>query len=125
MQKLLLVLLLMGSSASYAQSDYSVTLDITGLSSTGNGTVDILELDLDLGSKFIALHGAITYTNGDSSLATGTCRSTTEGGVVCNFLIDQNSYTLELDPDLSGDISFKRTDGTTADSGTAVVIAVL
>lgn len=116
MRKLLLALCFIASTAN-AQSELSATFTISDLSLGGDITIDILELDINFGDRYLALNGAIIFSTGVSAPVTGTCINSAGGGVFCNLQVDLLSFNISLNAVGVGTISVKGTDGSTVDDG--------
>lgn len=119
---LVLILLIATTTSAYA-SDYTVDFSISGLVVNGQAETS-LEIDLDLGQRYIGVHGALNYANGLSSPATGSCFFTSAGGVFCNLQIDQYSYTLDVGANLNGTILAKNQLGNTVGQGSVFLSAL-
>lgn len=101
----------------FAQSDYSLTWEITGA-----GDVVDIQVDFDIGTNFISAHGAIDFDDGLSIPATGTCFFSLEGGVFCNFNISEGlTGVLDLGDNLNGVWSTIDVLGEIMESGTAIL----
>lgn len=114
-------LLLLNPIVTVAQSDFATVFAISGLYIDGQFETE-LELDIELGSRYLGVHGLLTYDNGLSSPATGSCFFTSADGIFCNLQIDQYSYTVDIGASLSGVISAKDASGYTIGSGTITFV---
>ena len=99
MKKLIVMaVLLIVYSGAYAQSDYSVTWQLTGLPNVNSITVD-----LNIGTNFVPANGGLSLGNGLTAPVTGTCFITAPGGIFCSFVMTQGlSGILEIGSNLNG-----------------------
>lgn len=107
-----------------ADTDFELSWNITGLI-VGGEFDQLIELDLEFGSRYFPVNGSVVDGGGASSPATGTCFATGLGGIFCNLQVDQLSYTLELDENLNGEVRVKDADGFQLDSGAAIISHLL
>ena len=98
MSKILTVALILGSLGSNvsAQSDHAISWFLENVSYDGL-TGDILELDIDLGTRHAAAHGIVIFTDGSAINTTGSCFVTTAQSVICDLALLSASVTLALD----------------------------
>jgi hypothetical protein len=116
MKKLLLGLVLLSGQAMAADT-YQTTFNIIGLR-VGADSFIRMKLDVELTARYVRANGGLVYADGISeSPMTGTCFVTGGLGLYCNLQVDQNSYELRLDQNLSGSILVKGPDGFIIDSG--------
>lgn len=112
------------SSVGYAQSDFSVTWDVTGLQ---DGSDDIISVtyDIDLGTQYVSAHGAVNLSTGLSVPSTGTCFISSTDNVFCNLSFGTQIIVLDIGGDaLSGTI--RKADGAgIIDSGTVILSDIL
>jgi len=101
-------------SISFAQSDFSVTWEVTGL--TDDLIVEVT-YDLDVGTNFISAHGAVIFANGLSQPSTGTCMATAALGIFCNVTINALNAVIDIGPTLNGTFRLVGPEGAFVDSG--------
>lgn len=100
-------------------SDFSATWNILGLQ-VGSDNYTSMELDITFGNRYMGVNGSVISDSGQASLATGTCAQTGKGGVNCDLQVRQNSYSVKLQPDLSGVIVV--TDSSGLDIGVSIIL---
>lgn len=123
MKKLAVVLLVLAPLQAAGQSDYAVTWDIVGGLQLGIRDYTILEVDIDVGSRYFPANGALLDA-GKASPLTGTCFSTAAGGIFCNFQGDQNSFNMNIASDLNGTLNAKDSSGNQFFSSTVLIKSV-
>ncbi len=123
MKYLAAVLLLLPLPA-LADTDFELSWNISGLF-VGGEFDQLIELDLEFGSRYFPVNGSVVDGGGSSSPATGTCFATGLGGIFCNLQVDQLSYTMVLDENLNGEVRVKDANGFQLDSGTAIISHLL
>lgn len=106
-----------------AQSDFAITMDISGVSTDGQQITQLL-LDLDIGTRFMPANGAVVLDGIRWAPATGTCYVTLLEGIFCNVQTDQASMTIDLAPDLAGQVFVKNAIGNIAETGFATIVSV-
>lgn len=105
---------------SIAQSDYSVTWDLSGLEGVSQVTVD-----MNVGTVFLTANGGILLENGLTIAVTGTCFFTAQGGVLCTFVLPGGSTAqLDVGANLSGVWKEFDVNNFLLDSGPAVFVSV-
>lgn len=95
-------------------TEYYAEFDIVG--QFGFNKYEALRVEIDGDGQFMGAHGAFVKADGFASPATGTCFSTTDGGVFCNLQVDQTSANIELGKNLSGTLFVKDANGVIQDS---------
>ncbi len=85
------------SLSAHAQSDYAATWTMSGID-FGTELDDQLLLDLNVGTRFVAVNGIMLDDEGDAYTVTGSCYFTTGDLVLCTLALD--IYTLEVAIDL-------------------------
>lgn len=105
----------------HAESDFHLAFEIAG--NIGVDNFFEIELDLNLGDRFLAANGVMKASNGLAVPATGTCFFTPSGGAFCNFQVDQDSYTMELSAQLAGTLIAKGANGAILDTAPVRLIA--
>lgn len=118
MKKILLVGVLWCQGA-FAQTSI-VIWDVIGLgdehvSSTSNSPVSKIELDATGGKWFISLHGGVRTEENVIFPATGSCFFLSEG-IWCELSVRQMTYVMELNENLSGELSVINQSGYRVDS---------
>ena len=110
---LLLATALLLAPSVYADSTaYKTRIVFDGGLAVNNGSYASADIDLAFTARFVTAHGWFTTNQGLASPATGSCFTTTSGGVYCNFQIDQLSVNMTIEASLSGTASIKAADGT-------------
>lgn len=105
-------------------SDFAATFAISGNLTFGGKDYNVLEMDLNIGDRYIAANGGLIGVNGLTSPATGTCFTTSAGGLFCNLQIDQTSVMVDITANLSGAISYKDANGFLADSASIQLLSL-
>ena len=95
MKNLIGALLLVITAQASAQSDFSVTWDITGLDVFGE-IGDSITLDLDVGTRYISAHGVLTYTDNLSTNITGTCFISVSDDIFCNLTLASLNIVIDV-----------------------------
>jgi len=114
-----LMLFLTCSHAS-AQSDASLTWDVTGIQG-----LEEITFDASFTTRFISTNGIVTFTNNVSLPITGTCFATNSGGAYCSFFVGGGSLvTLDLEPSLNGTIKEFDINLTQKESGRATLTSI-
>lgn len=103
------------ASSAHAASDFSMSFTIIGGLQLTNGSYVSLDLDGNLGNRYVSVFGAMQANDGLSSPATGSCFITGTGGAFCNLQVDHLSITVDLDSTLNGLILVKDASGVTLD----------
>ena len=117
------LLLALSSTTFAAPPDATVQLAITGGITVGGVTYSSLDLEVSVLNKYVSVHGGMgagTFT----VPATGTCFMTETGGVFCNLQIDQDSFSLSLQANLSGTIIHKNSLGNISASSPVVLTSI-
>lgn len=121
MRSVIIAILALFLCSTASADQYAVNLNFTsGLNAT-NGTYSGASLDLNTTARFLAVSGTLNSSAGLSSPATGTCFTTSSGGVYCNLQIDHLSVNLNIEATLSGTAELKTAVGSII-STTAVVV---
>lgn len=107
--------------SAHAESDFHLTFEIAG--NIGINNFFELEVDVNLGDRFLAANGVLKGLDGLAVPATGTCFFTPSGGAFCNFQVDQDSYTMELSAQLTGTLVAKGANGAILDTAPVRLIA--
>jgi hypothetical protein len=118
LSRLCLLALGIVSLGASAASDYNVKWTVTGLS---DSTIIAVEYDFDIGTRYIAAHGAATFDNGLIAPSTGTCLRPAGGGVFCTMTIGRWRAILDLDEEFGGVIRLRAGDGELLEEGDLIV----
>lgn len=108
-----IMLLVTASSNTLAQSDFALTFDIPdGVNCTDQdteGDCSTLELDVNIGSRYVAVNGAIMTGEGQNvAFVEGTCteKSSADGfQCILDFVGSAGAITLDLQQSLDGSIA--------------------
>jgi hypothetical protein len=106
MKLIILILAWSFSGVASAASDYAVSWTLNNLQ-IGFLTYTRLDLDINLGKRYLAVNGGVATSGEFISPATGTCFTTNSGGLFCNLQVDQNSYNFEIGANLNGTLTGK------------------
>lgn len=115
MKTIVLAMVMAFPALAFGQSDYAVTWSITG----GIGSNDYKELRLDIneGSRYLAVNGILVTAANSATPATGTCMLLTSGNITCTMSVSSAVYSIEVSSDLNGTIrQIDQGNGTVASS---------
>ena len=102
MKTIILAMVMAFPALAFGQSDYAVTWSITG----GIGSNDYKELRLDIneGSRYLAVNGILVTAANTAAPVTGTCMFLTSGNISCSMTVSAAVYNIEISSDLNGTI---------------------
>ena len=117
-QAVIIVLVMFCATAgAKAESDFTPRWSIGEFTGV---TLDLVQLDLDvnLGSRFLSVYGAFKLGDGSSIPADGSCYMIEDGGVSCGLQVGSFTARMVVAEDLDGLITVLFPDGSEPETAT-------
>ncbi|MDX1490350.1 MAG: hypothetical protein R3332_03630 [Pseudohongiellaceae bacterium] len=109
------LLLLIATTAAHADSDASLTWALSEVS-YGGTQANYLALDINFGTRYIAINGIIELEGNTAVNVTGSCFPS-GSGVFCNASIGNNTASLTISENLTGIFRMFSPDGSLSSQG--------
>ncbi len=126
MKRLLLVLIIaLSTTRTYADVSNTITWEVFGLSMSGS-LVDFIDVDVEIGNNYVLLYGAIDFRDGFSTPATGSCFFPSGSTLLyCNLTVGENSVVLSINDDFDGTVESLDADGFLIDEGFLSILGII